>query len=658
VRGVHATTGPVAGYLALLLNDRLLPGGLLHVVAAAAAGLALSTAGLLLDRAPFIARTLCIAAIAAPVALSPVAMLANPTLAFLILMGGGTIIAAAFLSPLSEASPLCGASEGRAIALRWSAYVSVSVWVVLLIAGRLDSAPGQAAAIACFGITLLHALRWVLVASDDQRQRRHLLAIALALAVVATTLILPDTSAITHVLAASSLLAVWLAPGASAIWAGVIGDPARLLIVTFAALCFGGSALLALPVASAIGSSVGVLDAAFTAVSAVCVTGLAVLDTPRAFSFVGQAFILLLIQLGGLGIMTFYSAAFSLLGKRLSLRHERAIAGALSIEDRGHLFGALGRVLRVTVIAESLGAAVLFARFLREDASAADALWRAVFTSISAFCNAGFALQSNSLIGYNQDPLILHAIALLVIAGGLSPIAITSLPKALSGRRTTLQVRLVLTTTAILLVAGFLGFATFEWTNPKTLGELSYPDRLHNAWFQSVTTRTAGFNAIDIAAMRPATQTLTIGLMFIGGSPGSTAGGAKTTTIAVLLLAVGAALRRRTEVTVFGRRLGHATVYRAAAVFMVGVSGALAALVAVQLTQPIELGPAVFEVVSAIATVGLSVGATGTLDSVGKVIIIGCMFAGRVGPLTLFLFLTEPRDQPSWERPEEEVDVG
>ncbi len=643
------------GYLALLLIDRdgLVPGGL-RVAAATAAGLALSAAGLLLDRAPFLGRTLSIAAIGMTVAPSPLAVLANPSLAFLLAMGGGTIVAAAFLSPLSEASPLCGASEGRAISLRWSAYVSFSAWIALLIGNRLDSTPSAAAAIAGFGITLLHALRWVFVAADDQRQRQRLIGIVVALGLGAVALV-RDPSVITPVLAGSSLLALFLAPGASAIWTGVISHPTRLLVVTFAGLCFAGSALLALPVASTNGSSVGVLDAFFTAVSAVCVTGLVVLDTPHAFTFAGQVIILLLIQLGGLGIMTFYSAAFSFLGKRLSLRHERAIAGALSIEDRGHLFGALQRVLRVTIITELLGAVVLFARFVRHE-GAADALWRAVFTAISAFCNAGFALQSDSLIGYNRDPLLLHTIALLIIAGGLSPLAIASLPDALRGRHTSLQIRLILTTTAILLIVGFFAFATFEWTN--ALGDLNYADRLHNAWFQSVTSRTAGFNAIDVAAMRPATQTLTIGLMFIGGSPGSTAGGTKTTTIAVLVLAVGAALKRRTEVTVFGRRVGHATVYRASAVFMLGVVAALGALVAVQLTQPIELGPAVFEVVSALATVGLSVGATATLDSVGKVIIIVCMFAGRVGPLTLFLFLTEPRGQPLWGQPEEEVDVG
>jgi trk system potassium uptake protein TrkH len=620
------------------------------------AAILLSSAGLVLDRARRLGRLLLIGALAIPVALGPLVLLEEPLVAFILGMGGGTAVGAAFLLPLSDAAPRAEPVEGRAVALRWSAYVSIATWIALLIVDRADTWSGLATAVAGFSITLLHALRWVLSAFRVRPTRSKILTAVLIGGILGAAAAARSPASISIVLAVTITAAIWIAPSASALWSSVVEHPARLLVATFAALCFGGTALLALPVASSTGSSVGVLDAMFTAVSAVCVTGLIVLDTPNAFGFAGEAIIALLIQLGGLGIMTFYSAAFSALGKRLSLRHESAIAGAMSIEDRSQLFGALGRVLRVTLISEALGAAILFLGFLRYDTNATTALWRAIFTSISAFCNAGFALQSDSLVGYNDDPLIVHTVGLLIIVGGLSPIVVSSLPAVVRRRRTGLQVQLILATSAILLFAGFFAFAAFEWTN--TLSGLSVADRLHNAWFQSLTTRTAGFNSIDTAAMRPATQTLTIALMFIGGSPGSTAGGVKTTTFAILALAVGAALRRRSEAAAFGRRVGHATIYKAAAVFTLGVLAAIGALVAIQLTQAIDVGPAVFEVVSALATVGLSVGATGMLDSVGKVIVIACMFAGRVGPLTLFLFLTEQGFVASWGYPEEEVDVG
>ncbi|MCZ7684847.1 MAG: hypothetical protein M5U28_41170 [Sandaracinaceae bacterium] len=307
--------------------------------------------------------------------------------------------------------------------------------------------------------------------------------------------------------------------------ARVVEHPARLLVATFFGLAAIGTALLALPAASETGSPIGLLEAAFTSVSAVCVTGLVVLDTPAAFSPVGEGLLLALIQVGGLGIMTFYTVAFAALGRRLSLRHERAVAGAMNVDDRRALVGSLRRVLVVTLVAEGAGAVLLFGAFLRHGQGVAAAAWSGLFTSVSAFCNAGFALRTSSLVEYQTDPLVLHTVGALVVAGGLSPAAIAAVPAWLRRRRVGLQEHLALSTTAVLLVGGALTFALFEWS--VSLGHLSWMDRVHNAVFQVTALRTAGFNSLDLAASRPATQTLMITLMLIGGSPGGRPAGSR-----------------------------------------------------------------------------------------------------------------------------------
>jgi trk system potassium uptake protein TrkH len=440
------------------------------------------------------------------------------------------------------------------------------------------------------------------------------------------------------------------------LWDTVLNQPARLLVVTFLALCVVGTLLLGLPISSTSPLGVSAVDAAFTAVSAVCVTGLIVLDTPNDFTGFGQAAILLMIQLGGLGIMTFSTAALGLLGRRLSLRHEGAVASALSVEGRNDLFRSLRLLLSVTFIAEAIGAALLLPLFIWEGDAVLQALWRAVFTSISAFCNAGFALQSDSLIRYQQDPWILHIVALLIIVGGLSPVVVLAVPDLLRGRRMAVQIKLAFSTSLVLLASGAFAITAIEWNN--TLAGLPFFDRLHNGWFQSVTLRTAGFNSIDTAAVHAPVLTLMMVWMFIGGSPGGTAGGIKTTTAALLALAVVAAIRGRWDLIAFRRRVRPETVYKAAAIATLGLASLLVAVVALQLTQDLPGALAPFEAVSALATVGLTVGATAHLDQVGKVIIMTAMFAGRVGPLTLFLFLSGRSEKSSWEFPEERVDVG
>lgn len=434
----------------------------------------------------------------------------------------------------------------------------------------------------------------------------------------------------------------------------LLTSPARLLVVSFAAISVGGAALLVLPPAYHGLGSIRPIDALFTSVSATCVTGLAVLDTEKDFTRFGQAVILLLIQVGGLGIMTFATAAAVFLGRRMSLREEAVAAELMGGGARRDLEAALRTVLRVTFASEAIGALLLAGLFLAHGDTPGMALWRGVFTSISAFCNAGFAIQSAGLVPYQSSPGVLAVVGALIVIGGLGPMVVAAAPALWRGGGG-VHARLVVRMSAWFVLAPAALFLVLEWHG--VLGGMSLIDRLANAMFQSITLRTAGFNSIDFSAIQPATWTLCLVCMFVGGSPASTAGGAKTTTVAVLLLAVRATILGRGEAAAYHRRIPHRTVYDAAAIVMVGLLSTLAALVALQVTQDLSVEWALFEVVSALGTVGLTMGATAKLDDVGKLVIMACMFAGRVGPLTLFIFLVG-RSRPGRKFPLEAVQVG
>ncbi|MEJ2721989.1 MAG: potassium transporter TrkG [bacterium] len=549
--------------------------------------------------------------------------------------------------------------------VRSAAVTATIVWIVALLADWDRNGVGLAAVALSFTTALVPAALWAARARHKHPIRVIVLLGFLALVAAACVFAWGRWGVClgAAALAAAGSSAILPRPRVGAIgtvqwWEPILARPERLLVVTFLILCLIGTFLLSIPVSAQGGRSINLLDALFTSVSAVCVTGLIVLDTPVDFTSVGQVAILFLIQLGGIGIMAFSAAAFQLLGRRMSLRHEGTVATLMSSEDRSQLFTATRRLIRFTFAMEALGSAILVVPFLAGGDSPGAAVWRAVFTSVSAFCNAGFALQSDSLVGYRDNPVVLHVVAALIVIGGVSPVAAFAIPKLIRRRkmRVVLEAKLALTAAAVLLVTGFVYILATEWTN--TLGELPVPARLNNAWFQSVTLRTAGFNSIDITALQPATVSLMIIWMFIGGGPGGTAGGIKTTTAAVLLLALVAAVRGRWVVTGFGRSISHRTVYKAGAVALLGALSVFLGLLALELTQTMPAGTALFEVVSALGTVGLSTGGTPMLDGVGKLIIIVCMFVGRVGPLTLFMFLTERQSSLEWDRPEEEIKVG
>ena len=544
---------------------------------------------------------------------------------------------------------------------RRSAFVALGGAVGLVLAG-LQTAPGASWPLAA-SLALSWGAAWRAALSPRSISRRARVAIV-ALGLASLGLMALSWGDPGKMLVAALLVPVAVVasiPPRRGRWRtlrvvvdSVLSHPARMLVVTFLGLSVVGALMLRLPGVSA-AAPIAAMDAAFTATSAVCVTGLIVLDTPSAFTGFGQAILLLLIQVGGLGIMSFSTVAIAAFGRRLSLKHEGAIAGLFS-GGRGDLFVSVRRLLVMTFSLELAGAVVLAIAFSLHGDPVATAIWRGLFTAVSAFCNAGFALQSDSLLTYQHSPLVLHVVALLIIVGGLSPAVVADLPGLLRRRRLALQTKVVLWASVTLLLLGAVLIAGLEWSG--AFAHLDRVDRLHAAWFQSVTLRTAGFNSVDFAALAPATVWLMCAFMIVGGSPGGTAGGVKTTTVFILFAAVVGAMRGRWEAVGFGRRIPHRNVYKAASIVTIALVLIVFGVVALEVTQSTGLQASLFEVVSALGTVGLSIGATGNLDDVGKIIIMILMFVGRVGPLTLFLFLRERHSQAVWRLPEQEIDVG
>jgi len=425
-------------------------------------------------------------------------------------------------------------------------------------------------------------------------------------------------------------------------------SPQALLAGSFAALIGIGSLLLWLPWSHARGS-VGFLDALFTATSAVCVTGLVVVDTGRDFTRFGQVVILLLIQAGGLGVMTFAALAFRVFGRRMSLTSQAAVQDSIFQRDAARDFRtAFGGILKLTFAIEFTGAVVLFS-FLRVTHSSGHALFSAVFHSISAFCNAGFSIYSDSLIGHRGARGAVVAIMGLIVLGGLGHTVLYELWRnaqwALSRNREpramlfSLHARTVLWTSGLLIGAG----AAFMLVFGLTGGEKGAFEKAFNALFQSVTARTAGFNTVDIGALPLASLFVLVLLMFIGGSPGSCAGGVKTTSLAIWLAQIRAGLRGQREVRLFSNRIPGDLVSRTALLLALALIWNLAGMGLLMATEPAASGAdmsrIVFEQISAFGTVGLSAGITPDLTVFGKLWIILTMFVGRLGPLTLALWI-------------------
>jgi trk system potassium uptake protein TrkH len=444
-------------------------------------------------------------------------------------------------------------------------------------------------------------------------------------------------------------------------------SPAQLLSLHIAALIVVGGILLSLPLASASEHHVPVLDAFFTSTSAVCVTGLIVRDTPVDFSFFGQVVILLLIQAGGLGYMMISTVLAIALGRRTSLQNRLTLADALNVTSMEGLLRFAGTVASLTFVFEFVGALIMWPRFAR-DVGWVQGSFSALFHSVSAFNNAGFALFSDNLMRFRGDIIINAVISLLIIAGGLGFLVLGELLHIhKGGRRPGLSThsRLVLVMTSILLVGGTLAVLGFEWSNTRTLGPLPFGEKLLAAWFQAVTPRTAGFNTVDIGALTVPSLFLLLVLMFIGASPGSTGGGVKTTTFGIAVASVWTTVRGSQDTVLFKRRIASQTVSRAFAVAIIAFLAVNVVALALLIVEGHDLLRILFETTSAFGTVGLSMGLNGSVVSLsaffgaaGKVLIMAMMFMGRVGPLTLALALAGREAPPQMTAPEGKVMIG
>ena len=437
-------------------------------------------------------------------------------------------------------------------------------------------------------------------------------------------------------------------------------SPAAVVVTGFAVAVLVGTLLLLLPVSRNGAAGAGVVDALFTATSAVCVTGLITVDTPVFWSGFGQAVILLLIQVGGFGIMTLATLLGLLVSRRLGLRTRLNAAAESKSLGLADVRRVLVGVARTSLLFEAAGALVLALRLATAyDEPPARALWLGVFHAVSAFNNAGFSLYSDNLVGFATDPFVGLPVCVLVIAGGLGFPVLFELRRAWrTPRRWTLHTKVVLAMTAVLLPLGTLMFLALEWANPQTLGPLSTPGKVLAGFFQSVQTRTAGFNSINPGDLDEATLLGSDVLMFIGGGSGGTAGGIKVTTFAVLLFVILTEVRGDESVTAFARRIPREVQRQALSVALLAVAVVVGSTALLLLLTPFGLTQVLYEVVSAFATVGLSTGITAQVGVPGQLVLVALMFLGRLGPITLASALALRSRPRLYDVPQERPLIG
>lgn len=444
-------------------------------------------------------------------------------------------------------------------------------------------------------------------------------------------------------------------------------SPAQIIVIGFAGIILFGAILLNLPISTTSGQSIGFLDAFFTSTSAVCVTGLSVIEVGTVLSPFGQVVLLLLIQIGGLGFMITTSFIFMLIGKRISLKERMVLQESLNETSLSGIVRMARNILFVTLIIESAGILLLMIRFV-PDYGVAQGIWYSVFHSISAFCNAGFDVLGlgNSLASYVNDPIINFTIMGLIITGGIGFFVILEIFRKATRRekhKFSTHTKIVLITTAALIAAGFVIFFTIEYHNPKTLGPLPTEGKIMSALFESVTTRTAGFSTMGQGVMAPVSKLTAIILMFIGASPAGTGGGIKTTTFTVVMLLVLSIIRGREDVTVMKRRLSKEVALRAIAITFLALAFVSALTIALSVTEARTFGISdlLFELASAFGTVGLSTGITPHLSAGSKVILMLAMYAGRVGLLTFTIAIAKRlsgKAQNKMRYPEDKIMVG
>ncbi len=419
-----------------------------------------------------------------------------------------------------------------------------------------------------------------------------------------------------------------------------------------------GMLLLKLPASTQEG--ITWVDALFVSVSAASVTGLSSVEFPTAFTRFGETVVMGLVQVGGLGIMTITTAAALLIGRRIVFRDLLAVREELgSVGSPRNTLRLILQVTGITLLVEFIGAVALSYGFIRGGIGVGEGVYQGAFHAVTAFCNAGFtSLPNGDLTPYAGNPLLVGALVILIVLGGLGFPVLVNLYHYRLVRRLTLHSKLVLITSAALILVGVVSVAAFEWSNPATLGAEPFGARSLMAVFQGITPRTAGFYTVDYTQMRETTLLVQIGLMFAGAAPVSTGGGVKVTTLALLFLVVVAQVRGREEVSAFRKRLPRQIIARALSVLSLSSLLVLAATLALMASEGLPMVPAIFEITSAFGTVGLTLDLTPGLSTFGKLLVAAMMFFGRVGPITLVLALSARQRQHKYDYPQEDIAIG
>lgn len=435
----------------------------------------------------------------------------------------------------------------------------------------------------------------------------------------------------------------------------MVGSGVAQLALGFGAILLAGTLVLMTPLASEGDGWVHWKDALFTAVSAICVTGLTIVDTPTHWSMLGEVVILVLIQIGGLGYMVGTTVVMWALGRRIGIRDRnmlRLYYGAPSMQET---FSFARAVALFTLVAEGIGAIVLWGAFRAEGVAPNQAAWWGLFHSVSAFNNAGFSLTGQDMTPYTDNPVILGTLAILIVMGGLGFLPIINLMKRRSFGRLPLDNKLIFATSGALLVAGMLFTAVVEWNNERTLGGLPAIERPGVALFQSVSARTAGFSAIDMSGLHDQTKLATIGLMFIGTAAGSTGGGLKVGAFSLLFAVMVATIRGQDEVSAFRKRIPQAVIQQATTLALYHVALLFAFGLALTFTTDRPFIDVLFEAQSAISTVGLSTAGTVGFGADGHLVLILAMLAGRFSPVMLVLYMTRQRKRVTYHHPIDSV---
>lgn len=435
--------------------------------------------------------------------------------------------------------------------------------------------------------------------------------------------------------------------------------PAHILLLGFMGLILLGTCLLMIPFATSDRHHLSFIDALFEATSAVCVTGLVVVDTGTTFTFFGEMVLLVLIQLGGWGFMTSGILMFIILGKKIGLKQRLLLQESLNSFSIQGIIKLVQRIIIITLIVEAIGAIVLAIRWSQE-MSLKKAIYYGIFHSISAFNNAGFGLEPDSLSKWVGDPTVNIFITLLFILGGIGFFVVADIYEKKNFKKLSLHTKITLIFTILLNVISTLIIFALEFNNPATLGNLGLADKWWAAYFQGVVPRTAGFNTVDISQLSLSSQVYMTGLMFIGASSGSTGGGIKVTTFALLLFALWSVLRNKDDINVYNRRIPKSLVFRALSIAVSGIIFIFIIFFLLTITEEgADMSKLAFETVSAFGTVGLSAGFTPELSPMGRILITVMMFIGRVGPLTMaFALATRSNNQAKIRYAEEKILIG